>query len=63
LRGAVDLARTQAARPFELRIALDLHDLLGAEACPLLERAIDAFDGSDATSELDDARARMMIPR
>jgi class 3 adenylate cyclase len=63
LRGAVDLARAQAARPFELRIALDLHDLLGAEACPLLERAIDAFDGSDATSELDDARARMMIPR
>lgn len=63
LLSALDLARTQAARPFELRIALDLHDLLGAEACPLLERAIGAFDGRDATSELEAARARMLIPR
>jgi hypothetical protein len=63
LRSALELARAQAARPFELRTALDLHDLLGAEACPLLERAIDAFDGRDATSELDDARARVLIAR
>jgi class 3 adenylate cyclase len=63
LGNALDLARSQAARPFELRIALDLHDLLGGEACPLLERAIDAFARADATSELEDARARMLIPR
>ena len=37
--------------------------VLGAEACPLLERAIGAFNGRDATSELEDARARMLIPR
>ena len=54
---------SQAARPFELRIALDLHDLLGAEARPLLERAIAAFDARDATSELDEARARVLTPR
>jgi hypothetical protein len=63
LGNALDLARSQAARPFELRIALDLHDLLGGEACPLLERAIDAFARADATSELEDARARVLIPR
>ena len=63
LRTALELARSQAARPFELRIALDLHDLLGAEARPLLERAIAAFDARDATSELDEARARVLIPR
>jgi class 3 adenylate cyclase len=39
LRGALDLARSQAARPFELRIAHDLEDLLGDEARPLVERA------------------------
>jgi len=29
LRAAFDLARSQRARPFELRIALDLHELAG----------------------------------
>jgi hypothetical protein len=63
LHAALDLARSQAARPFELRIALDLHDLLGPEACPLLQQAIAAFDGGDATGELVEARARMLTRR
>lgn len=63
LHGALDVARLQAARPFELRIALDLHDLLGPEACPLLQQAIAAFDAGDATGELAEARARMLTPR
>ena len=40
LRAALDLARSQGARPFELRIALDLHELLGGDADPLLEQAM-----------------------
>jgi class 3 adenylate cyclase/tetratricopeptide (TPR) repeat protein len=61
LHEALDLARRQAAKPFELRIALDLHGRLGDDARPLLRRAIDAYDDGAATSELDDARARVMI--
>ena len=38
LRRALDLARSQEARPFELRIALDLHDMEGEDARPLLEQ-------------------------
>jgi len=39
LRTALDLARSQGARPFELRIALDLRELLGDGPGPLLDRA------------------------
>jgi hypothetical protein len=63
LRTALDFARSQAARPFELRIALDLHELLGEEARSLLERAMLEF-GEDATTvELEEARARVMTAR
>jgi hypothetical protein len=63
LRTALDLARAQSARPFELRIALDLHDLLGKDARSLLERAIHAFAEGAAITELEAARARVMAPR
>jgi class 3 adenylate cyclase len=63
LHAALDLARAQAARPFELRIALDLHARCGEAARPLLERAMFAFDGGAATTELEDARARVLTPR
>jgi hypothetical protein len=63
LRAALDLARTQAARPFELRIALDLHDLLGNDANADLERAMRPFDDGATTTELEAARARVMAPR
>ncbi len=63
LRSASDLARSQAARPFELRIALDLHALLGEEARSLLEHATDAFDAGASTTELEEARARLTSPR
>jgi class 3 adenylate cyclase len=63
LRAALALARSQAARPFELRIALDL-DALAGEADPaLLERAIGPFGDGAATPELDEARARLMPSR
>ena len=60
LHTALELARSQAARPFELRIALDLHELLGDSANSLLERAIRPFDGGVAITELVEARARVM---
>ena len=60
---ALDLARSQAARPFELRIALDLHALLGEDARSLLEHATDAFDAGASTTELEEARARLTSPR
>jgi class 3 adenylate cyclase len=63
LRAALELAGSQGARPFELRIALDLHDLLGEGARPLLEQAMSAFDESATTTELEEARARVMAPR
>ena len=63
LRRALELARSQAARPFELRIALDLHDLLGDEARPLLTQAMQAFADDAAAAELDEARSRVPTPR
>jgi len=63
LRAALELARTQAARPFELRVALDLHDLLDEDARSLLEQAVRAFDDGATTTELEAARARVMAPR
>jgi tetratricopeptide (TPR) repeat protein len=59
LRDALNLAHAQAARPFELRIALDLHDLLHDEACPVLEDALRSFDDDVVTAELETARARV----
>jgi hypothetical protein len=58
LREALNLARAQAARPFELRVALDLHDLLGEEARPMVEDAIHPFDGRAVTFDLEAARNR-----
>ena len=63
LRSALDLARSQAARPFELRIALDLHALVGEPASSPLEQAMAAFDEGAPTTELAEARARVMTPR
>jgi len=63
LQAALDLARSQAARPFELRIALDLHELLGEDARPPLERAMLAFGEGTTTIELEQARARVMTRR
>jgi len=57
LRDALELARSQAARPFELRIALDLHGLLGEDARRPLELAMAAFPAEASTSELEKARA------
>ena len=62
LRAALDLTRSQVARPFELRIALDLHELLGDEAMPLLEQAMRPFSGGAWTADLEDARARIKPP-
>ena len=63
LHAALDLARSQAARPFELRIACDLHELLGADAGPLLEQAMRPFSDDAWTADLEDARGRVMAPR
>ena len=63
LRTALDLARSQGARPFELRIALDLHELLGGDADPLLEQAMRPFPDGAWTADLEDARARVLTPR
>jgi class 3 adenylate cyclase len=63
LRHALDLARAQAARPFELRIALDLHELVGEDARPPLELAMAAFPEDAITIELEKARARVPAPR
>jgi len=63
LRGALDLARSQAARPFELRIALDLHELRGEAARSLLEQALRPFGDDGWTSDLETARGRVMARR
>ena len=63
LRAALELARSQRARPFELRIALDLHELLGEEARELLEVAIAAYPQDAGTVELERARARVSSRR
>jgi len=63
LNDALELARSQAARPFELRIALDLHELCGEDARPALERAVAAFPPDARTDELEKARARSSTRR
>jgi len=63
LRDALELARSQGARPFELRIALDLQELVGEDARPSLERAMAAFPQGATTIELEKARARVSTPR
>jgi class 3 adenylate cyclase/tetratricopeptide (TPR) repeat protein len=62
LRSALDLARSQAARPFELRIALDLHALLGDDARPTLERAVLAYGQGPTTTDIEEARSRVLTP-
>ena len=62
LRDALERARSQRARPFELRIALDLYDELGEEARPQLELAM-AASGDATTADLEQARARTSMPR
>jgi class 3 adenylate cyclase len=59
LRSAFDLARAQGARPFELRIALDLHELHGVAARPILEAAVGRFAPRSSSADLDAARARL----
>jgi class 3 adenylate cyclase/tetratricopeptide (TPR) repeat protein len=63
LRDALELARRQGARPFELRIALDLHELLGDDGSAPLERAMKVFPKDGATIDLERARARVSSPR
>jgi class 3 adenylate cyclase len=63
LLGALELARSQGARPFELRIALDLHELLGEDARAPLELAMAAFPQDATTIELEKARARLSTTR
>jgi hypothetical protein len=63
LGDALELARSQGARPFELRIALDLHELLGEQARPALELALAAFREDATTIDLEKARSRISAPR
>lgn len=56
---ALALARRQGARPLELRIALDLHDIRGEAAAAELRAAVDGFQLDASYGELDDARARL----
>ena len=57
LRSALHLAREQRARPFELRIALDLRALEGAAADSLVETAFRGIDQHASSSDIDAARA------
>lgn len=59
LRDALALARSQGARPFELRIALDLYELLGEPARGPLERAMARFPQDATMLELQRARSRV----
>jgi hypothetical protein len=63
LGAALFLARSQAARPFELRIALDLHDLVGEESRSSLEQAMAAFGADVRSLDIEEARARVMTRR
>jgi class 3 adenylate cyclase/tetratricopeptide (TPR) repeat protein len=56
---ALAVARRQGARPFELRIALDLHHLRGESAVEELRAAVEGFTAETSYGELDDARARL----
>lgn len=62
LRDALELARSQHARPFELRIALDLHELLGDRGRLLLESAMAAYPAGASSLDLERARARLAAP-
>ncbi len=53
LHAALELARSQRARPFELRIALDLHEHVGSEAAPLLEEAMRPFENGPWIADLE----------
>jgi ATP/maltotriose-dependent transcriptional regulator MalT len=57
LRSALHRAREQSARPFELRIALDLHILEGATADSLVETALYGIDQHASSFDIDAARA------
>jgi hypothetical protein len=57
LRVAFDLARTQGAVPFELRIALDLLARGDTDAFAFLAAAVARFPADAHYPELDDARA------
>ncbi|MFL6088582.1 MAG: ATP-binding protein [Aeromicrobium sp.] len=59
LTEALALARQQGTRPFELRIALDLHDVRGEAAAAELRAAVDGFAADASYAELDDARSRL----
>jgi class 3 adenylate cyclase/tetratricopeptide (TPR) repeat protein len=63
LRDALELARSQAAHPFALRIALDLQELVGEDARRPLEQAMAAFPEDAAIVELEQARARLSTAR
>ena len=63
LRTALELARSQAARPFELRIALDLHELLGAAAPPAARARDRRLRRTRRDRDLEEARARLLMPR
>jgi tetratricopeptide (TPR) repeat protein len=56
---ALELARNQGAKPFELRIARDLYDIRGEAAVDELQAAVDGFRADATYAELDDARARL----
>lgn len=59
LSDALEVARRQGARPFELRIALDLYDIRGEAAVDELRAAVDGFRADASYAELDHARARL----
>ncbi len=61
LRRALDLARQQGARPFELRIALDVHAHTGETTD--LEAALLGFGPDTSTADLDLARAQLLTDR
>ncbi len=63
LHAALEIARSQGARPFELRVALDLHERLGEDASEPLRQAIEAFPRDAVTIDLERARARLPSPR
>ncbi len=57
LRTALAVARKQGARPFELRIALDLHDRGAVGADTVLAAAVASFPPTAAYADLTRARA------
>jgi class 3 adenylate cyclase len=57
LREALAIARTQGARPFELRAALDLHRVEGGTAITLVEAAALGHAVDASSADLDAARA------